>query len=317
MVAVLMGEARYAGGRPLPRATVHLYSPDIPLEEIEASGATRIMLPVMDQEMQPQEVVANDPPAAHRSELLIGDSRPTEKHKLLQYVTVTLDDEGNRHLKPPGSKGYLVTINKSRTRACAWEAKTGTVLIIPTPRMMSALGRRPKAWKGWSSAWRLWVGGGSRLQPRPRFHLHLAPELMSDRARIVERLTPDLGGNVSVADVFQGLAAVPWSLSSATGQGLAAVSSSSLGVEGRGEQLPWELPLTGPTPARPGRSDTGAGRNRLRGRRQAGARRGRGQTRSRPSGRGRGADRHARLGDVETDESEDLMQPSAGSADSQ
>ena len=49
MVAVLMGEARYAGGRPLPRATVHLYSPDIPLEEIEASGATRIMLVVIDQ----------------------------------------------------------------------------------------------------------------------------------------------------------------------------------------------------------------------------------------------------------------------------
>jgi hypothetical protein len=148
MVVVLVGEATYAGGRPLPRAAVHLYSPDTPLGDIEASGTTRVMLLVMDQEMRPQEVMANDPPAAYRSELLDGDSRPTEKHKLLQYVTVTLDNERNFTLSPPGSKGYPVTINKSKTRACAWEARTGTVLISPTPKMMTALRRRPKEWKG-------------------------------------------------------------------------------------------------------------------------------------------------------------------------
>ena len=52
-------------------------------------------------------MVANDPPAAHRSELLTGDSQPTEKHKVLQYATVTLDDKGDCHLKPLGSRDTL------------------------------------------------------------------------------------------------------------------------------------------------------------------------------------------------------------------
>ena len=99
MVVVLEGEATYAG-RPLPRAAVHLYSPDTPLGDIEATGATRVMLLVVDQEMRPQDVVAYDPPAAYRSELLDAGSRPTEQHKLLQYVTVTLDSEGNCNLSP-------------------------------------------------------------------------------------------------------------------------------------------------------------------------------------------------------------------------
>ena len=145
MLVVLEGEATYAG-RPLPRAAVHLSSPDAPLGNIEATGATTVMLLVMDQEMRPQDVVACDPPAAYRSELLDGAGRPHEQHKLLQYVTVTLDEEGNCHLVPPGSKATPVTFNKSKTRACTWEAKTSTVLIELTPRMCSLLRKRPKEW---------------------------------------------------------------------------------------------------------------------------------------------------------------------------
>ena len=51
MVVVLVGEATYAGGRSLPRAAVHLYSPDTPRSDIEATGQTRILLLVIEQRM--------------------------------------------------------------------------------------------------------------------------------------------------------------------------------------------------------------------------------------------------------------------------
>ena len=194
----------------------------------------------------------------------------------------------------------------------------------------------------WSTAWRVWVGGASRLQPRPRFRLRLAPELMADRDRIIERLTPDQRGHVSVAELFQSLATVASSSSGAApsssgaaGQGLPSVPSSSLGTAGRrgqrpaapvatsgaadqGGQLPFDLGafLQGPAPAGAGRGALGAGGTRPRGGRRTCARVGRGQTRSRPSGRGRGAGNRPRPDNEDSDLSEDLRQVGADSAGS-
>ena len=50
MIIVLGGEARYGGGRPLPRSAVHLYAPDRPFDAILAAGGTQILLLVTDQQ---------------------------------------------------------------------------------------------------------------------------------------------------------------------------------------------------------------------------------------------------------------------------
>ena len=48
LVVVLVGVATYAGGRPLPRAAVHLYSPDTPLSDITAAGGTQVLLLILE-----------------------------------------------------------------------------------------------------------------------------------------------------------------------------------------------------------------------------------------------------------------------------
>ena len=102
LVVVLVGVATYAGGRPLPRAAVHLYSPDTPLSDITAAGRTHVLLLVLEQKMKLTEDRTCDPPAGLRSQILKGDGRPGDKHDVLQIVDIALDNRGGC-IPPPSS----------------------------------------------------------------------------------------------------------------------------------------------------------------------------------------------------------------------
>ena len=210
MIVVLVGKATYAGGRLLPRAAVHLYSPDTPLSDIKAAGRTQILLLVLEQKMEFGEETTCDPPAGLRSQILSGTGRPGDKHDVLQIVHITLDDCGRCSLRPPGSRVQPVVIDNTRTAACTWEPTAGTILVTLTSSTMKALRQRPAAWPTLTTAWQDWVGGGSGLLPRPHLRLRLSEELMADREVIVRRLTPNPGaGNRNLADLLQGLDTAP------------------------------------------------------------------------------------------------------------
>ena len=67
-------------------------------------------------------------------------------------VDITLDEQGQCHLKPPGSNVHSVIIDNTKTAAYAWKPKGEMILITLTADMMKSL-RRSLPWSSSVPAW--------------------------------------------------------------------------------------------------------------------------------------------------------------------
>ena len=139
-----------------------------------------------------------NPAPTPRTALLSGSGRPNDPFKHLQYVDLTLDDEGKCHLKPPRPRTADIAFDNKDTMTCRWEPDSKTVLAVPDSNFTNRL-RKRRQWPGWGLEWQAWVKGTSKTGPGPKLRLRLADSLTADMRNIVSRLAPRPMGGTKVS----------------------------------------------------------------------------------------------------------------------